>query len=98
MIVKVHQTENGTLVAVCDTDLLGKRFEDGKLQIDLTGDFYAGQEMDEDNAGDILRNCYTFNLVGEKAIELGLKEEVITHDDVKMIAGVPYAQGLLVRE
>lgn len=98
MIVKVHQTDNGTLVAICDSELLGKKFEDGKLQIDLTGDFFAGQEMDEDHAGDLLRNSYTFNLVGDKSIKLGLKEEVIGENDIKTIAGIPHAQGILVHE
>lgn len=98
MIVKVHQTENGTLVAICDSELLGRKFEEGNFQIDLTSDFFAGSEMDEDHAGDLLRNSYTFNIVGEKSINLGLKEEVITEQDIKRIAGIPHAQGILIRE
>ncbi len=98
MIVKVHHTKNGTLVAICDSELLGKRFSEGENEINLTGDFFNGEEMNEDQAGDLLRNCYTFNLVGEKSINLGLKEEVIVEDDVKLVAGIPYAQGVLIKE
>jgi len=98
MIVKIHQTGNGTLVAICDSELIGKKFEDEEFQIDLTVDFFAGSEMDEDHAGDILRNSYTFNLVGEKSVNLGLKEEVITEQDIKKIAGIPHAQGILIHD
>ncbi len=98
MIVKVHHTQNGTLVAICDSELLGKLFQENNAQIDLTGDFFSGEEMDEDHAGDLLRNSYTFNLVGDKSIKLGLKEEVITQKDVKIISGIQYAQGLLIRD
>lgn len=98
MIVKVHHTQNGTLVAICDGELLGKKFDEGLHQLDLMGDFFAGEEMDADHAGDILRNSYTFNLIGENSIKLGLKEEVIAENDVRKIAGIPHAQGVLVHE
>ena len=98
MIVKVHQTQNGTLVAICDSELVGKKFSEDDKELDLTGDFFAGDEMDEDHAGDLLRNCYTFNLVGENSVKLGLKEEVIMEEDVKLISGIPHAQGVLIRE
>ena len=98
MIVKVHQADNGTVVAVCDSELVGKKFSENEADLDLTGDFFSGDEMDEDHAGDLLRNCYTFNIVGEKSIKLGLKEEVITQEDVKLISGIPHAQGVLVKE
>ncbi|MFH1064557.1 MAG: DUF424 family protein [Candidatus Woesearchaeota archaeon] len=40
MIAKVHKTPNGMILALCDTEILGKTFEEGKLQLNLDSQFY----------------------------------------------------------
>ena len=98
MIVKVHKKMNKTVVAVCDDDLLGKKFEEGELQLDLTSDFYKGEKMDEKDIGDLLRNANAINLVGEKSVKLGIAEGVIEEDHVMKIAGILHAQAVIVHE
>jgi hypothetical protein len=96
MIVKIHKKGDRTVVAVCDTEIFKKKFEEGNLQLDLSSDFYDGVEMPDIETGDIVRNADSVNLVGEKAVEIGIKEDVIDSSHVKKIAGIPYAQGILV--
>ncbi|MEM4247108.1 MAG: DUF424 family protein [Candidatus Woesearchaeota archaeon] len=98
MIVKVHKRESRTVVAVCDSDLLGRKFEENGRQLDLTSDFYKGEERDEKEVGDIIRNADIVNLVGQNAVKLGLQEEVITQDHVITIAGIPHAQAVITHE
>jgi len=98
MIVKVHKKNEKTLVAVCDNDLIGKKFEEGELQLDLTSDFYAGQDIDEKEAGDLIRNADMINLVGKTAVKLGMDEGVIEEDHVITIAGIPHAQAVIEHE
>lgn len=98
MIIKLHKKDERVVVAVCDSELLGKKFEEGKLQLDLTSDFYKGEEKDDMTVGDTIRNCDGINLVGEKAVKLGIDEGVIDEKHVKKIAGIPYAQAIIVRE
>jgi len=99
MIAKIHHNHmNQTLVAVCDDELLGKKFEEEDRQIDLTGDFYKGKKLSDEEIGDLLRNADSVNIVGEKSIELGIKEEVVDKDRVLKIAGIPIAIGLVIRE
>ncbi|MBW3001777.1 DUF424 family protein [Candidatus Woesearchaeota archaeon] len=98
MIVKVHKKDERTVVAVCDNDLLGKKFEQGELQLDLTSDFYKGDEMDEKEAGDLMRNADIVNLVGKNSIKLGLEEGVIEKDHIMEIDGIPHAQAVIVHE
>lgn len=95
MIVKVHKRQDKTVVAVCDTNLIGKKFEDGDLQLDLGSDFYKGEEMDEKEAGDLVRNADIINLAGEESIRLGLAEGVIDEEHVLKIKGIPHAQAVL---
>jgi len=87
-----------TVVAVCDDDLLGKKFEEGELQLDLTSDFYKGEKMDEKDIGDLLRNADAVNLVGEKSVKLGLNEGIIEKDHILKIDDIPNAQAVIVHE
>ena len=99
MLVKLHKNqENRTVAAVCDSDIAGKKYEEGEKQLDLTSDFYAGQETDEQHTGDIIRNADIVNLVGEKSVQCGINEEVIDEDKVQKIAGIPYAQAIIAHE
>jgi hypothetical protein len=98
MIVKVHKKQEKTVVAVCDDDLLGKRFEEGDLQLDLTSDFYAGTKMDEKEAGDLVRNADIVNLVGEQSVKLGIEEGIVEKDRILKVDGIPHAEAVIVHE
>ena len=94
MITKVHTHRDGRiLVAVVDSDLLGKVMEEGEVRLDCGSDFYKGTEMDKDEVGDLVRNADMVNLVGEQAVALGIEEHVIEAQNIKKIKGVPFAQG-----
>lgn len=93
MIVKIHKTDDNRMVlAICDSSLIGKKFEEGKKQLDLTSDFYKGQEMSEKEVGNLLRNSYLTDVVGEKSIALAIKEGIINESNIKKISNVPYTQ------
>lgn len=98
MIVKIHKRDERTIVAVCDSELVGQKYVEGDRQLDLTGDFYKGEERTEKDVGDMIRNADIVNLVGPKAVALGLQEEVITQDHVIVIAGIPHAQAVVIHE
>ena len=97
MILKLHKREGKLLVAVCDSELLGQKFEEGDKQLDLTSNFYKGDEKDDMTVGDTIRNANTLNLVGEKAVKLGIDEGMIDESHVKKISGISYAQAIIIR-
>ena len=97
MIVKVHNTQDGqSIVAICDTDLLGKKIEEGNLQLDLSSDFYKGIERNEEDVIRILKSVYIANLVGKESIALAKKLGFLEEEHVKFIGGIPHAQIVLV--
>ncbi len=98
MIVKIHKKNEKTIIAVCDSDLLGRVFEENDLQLDLSSDFYKGEKMDEKDAGDLIRNGDGVNLAGEKSVQLGVKEGIVETKDIKYIKGIPYAQVTIIHE
>ena len=83
------------IVAICDSDLIGKRFEQGKFQLDVKESFFKGDETDEEKAIEIIQNMVkedaTFNIVGEKSIDTALKAGIITNKGIGKIDNIPFA-------
>lgn len=96
MIVKIHKTDDKRLVlAVCDNDILGKKFEESNKQLDLTSDFYKGEERTNEETCDLMRNSYMLNLVGKKTIKFALDKKIIDQNNVKNICNIPYSTVVL---
>jgi len=96
LVVKRHISHEGrTIVAVCDKGLLGKRFEEGNKQLDLTSTFYQGEEMNEEELLKLLKHTYLLNLVGEEAFVFAVKDKLLKSIHVIRVANIPYAEILL---
>ena len=97
MIVKEHKTPDGKkLVAVCDSELLGKKFEQGNLQLDLTSDFYKGEEKSGEELKEIIKNAYIVNVVGQESVAFFISLGIIEKCQVLEVDGVPHAQAMLM--
>jgi hypothetical protein len=98
VLIKIHENYR-KIVAICDPELLGKKFEQGKLQLNVNEFFYNGKEYDETKALKILGNAKQddacFNFVGKNAIGLGIKLGIIDKNCVLVVDGVPHALSLL---
>ena len=96
MIVKVHKTPDGRkVVAICDNELVGKKFEEGKFQLDLSSSFYKGEEMDEEKARVLIKGSYILNIVGEKSIDFAMKLGIVKKESIIKIKNIPHAQAIL---
>lgn len=94
MFVKVIKSYRD-VVAVCDSDLIGKKFEEGIFQLDIKENFYRGEDLSEEQVSIIVKRMLkedaTFNIVGKKAIDLALRHEIISKDSIKKIQDIPFA-------
>ena len=96
MIVKIHKRGDRTIIAVCDKELIGQKIIEGEKQLDLTSEFYNGEEItDIGEIGDLLRNADIINLVGEKSVKIGIDEELISQENIIKIKNIPHAQAIL---
>jgi len=91
MKVKIHKTKYSLLVAICDEDLIGKTIENKNLRINLSERFYKGEDLPEERVIAILKDADSANLVGKKAVKIGLKAGVIKKDNIKEIKEIPFA-------
>lgn len=98
MFVKIHNSYRN-VIAICDSELIGKKFEEDKFQLDVKENFFKGEKIDEEKVIDMMRNMLkedsTFNIIGEKAVNTALKAGIINKDGIKKIQGIPFALILL---
>ena len=87
------------VVAICDKNLIGKKFEEGKFQLDIKENFYKGEEKSPEEVKKIIKSMIaedaTFNIVGEKAVAIAIEMKIISPESVRKIAKVPCAMVLL---
>jgi hypothetical protein len=94
MIVSEKSSANGLLIVITDSDLLGKKFEEGKVQLDLTKRFYQGEEKNEENIKKLISKARHVHFTGKESVELGKKLGLI-EDKILVVQGVPHAEVLL---
>ncbi len=96
--IKIHSSYR-TVIALCDANILGKKFEEGKLQLDIRENFYRGEKIDENELIEIMqeqaKEDATFNIAGEKAIAAALKAKIIDGGCIGSVQGIPFALKLL---
>ena len=87
------------IVSICDSSLIGKKFEEGKYQLDLKESFFLDKEVDKKAAEDILIKMAiedaTFYIVGEEAVEVAINAGIIEESSVKHVQGIPFVLVLL---
>jgi len=83
-----------TILALCDTELLGKTFTEGEKTLDLKNyrSFYEGSTVTETQAIELLKSAESVNIVGEKSIGAAQKAWGVKKASVKKIKGIPHLQ------
>ncbi|MGC8651629.1 MAG: DUF424 domain-containing protein [Candidatus Micrarchaeia archaeon] len=94
--IKVHNTDNGDIVAMCDEALIDRVLSEGDVVIDIKSysSFYKGDKVDKDSAIDAisrLEHIYSANIVGTESIEAAISSKIIDKKGVLFVGGVPYA-------
>ena len=94
MYIKIHRSYRN-VVALCDADLIGKKFEEGKRQLEVRENFYKDKEVTKEEAIKLLKQQTnedsTFNIVGKKSIQAAIEAGLITKNSVHKIQNIPFA-------
>lgn len=92
LLLSERDTQEGTLVAVCDPDILGETFEGEDVSLTVSEEFYDGEPADPDTVAASLARCSTANLVGETAVGLAIEEGFVDEANVMDLDGTRHAQ------
>jgi len=97
ILLKVHKSYR-LVIAVCDKEIYGKIFEEENKRLDLSGEFFNGEEMTEGETKQkiilYLKEDATFNIAGENSVALAKALGIISNEGIKKIDGVPLAMVL----
>jgi len=98
MQLKIHEAYR-IIVALSDSDLLGKTFEEGIKQIELKPYFFEGDEKPKDEIIEILKEMNKedaiFNIVGKESISCAIEAGIIKEHGIFKIDNIPLALGLM---
>ena len=90
--IKIYKQGNDILIGACDEKLIGKKFVDGKFQIDVSKEFYDGKRITIEVLKKYLENATIANLVGEQTIQCAIKLGLVDPGCVLRVKGIPHAQ------
>ena len=82
-------------MSICDENLIGKKFEDDSMQLDVSKFFYRGESMSDEDALKIAGDANSLNIVGENSINFALKNKLIIKEDIVRIKKIPHAIAIL---
>ncbi len=94
--MRIWKTQNETLLAACDSNLLGKRFEEGELHIEIKKEFYHEAYVTEKAFRNALKMATIINLVGENVIKIAIEEGIVNEENIIRISNVPHAQAVVL--
>jgi len=97
ILLSERETEEGLLVAACDSDVLGETFEDGAVSLTVNEEFYGGDEVGADAAVAALQRADVANLVGTKTVEAAIDAGVVDESTVLAVEDTLHAQLLRMR-
>ncbi len=98
MQIKIHRSYRN-VVALADSNLIGKKFEEEKFQLDIRENFYKDKELAKEEIIKILKRQSEedarFNIVGKESIQTALEAQIITKSNIGKIANIPFALTLI---
>lgn len=92
MYMKRYNTDEHVIVAVCDRDIVGKKFREGELVLKLEESFYKGDEVREKDVKEALSCATIVNIAGRRAVACAVDCGCIDPDTVIIVEGIPHAQ------
>lgn len=91
--VKIHKGSSN-IVAICDGELIGKKFREGKLCLNVSEHFYKGEKKSIEEIEKMMTIADNLSIVGKKSIKIALDLKVINKDSIIVIEGVLHAQAV----
>jgi uncharacterized protein len=90
--VNLKKVGRNVLLAICDSEILGKTLREGKIVFHVKEEFYNGGRVTIEEAVDMIPNSNIVNMVGKCCVEKAIAEGYVHPAAVLNIEGVPHAQ------
>lgn len=91
-IVSKKQSQFGLLVVVTDSEIVGKKFEEGRLQLDLTKKFYLGEKKNKEEVKQMMITARHLHLTGKDAVAIGVEMDLVDPKKIIFVDKIPHAE------
>ena len=95
LVVKKHIKDGQLALVICDKELLGKKFENDGVVLNLSAQYFQGEDMKINEIIGLLPKAATIQAVGKEAIQLLIAQKIVEPVEVKTIQKVQHV--LVVR-
>jgi uncharacterized protein len=92
LIISRKQGPNGLLLVVTDKEILGKTFSEEKVQLDLTKEFYIGEEISKKDLKIMLPQARDIHFTGPESVAVGVEVDLIDPKNILWVEGIPHAE------
>ena len=75
---------------ICDEELVGRTFAEGRLKVHLSKEFYSGEVVGSGEALRLIQTCPIINLAGERSVSLAVDNEFGAREAIREIEEVPF--------
>jgi hypothetical protein len=90
--MNLRKIGNNVLLAICDTEILGKTLREGRIIFVVKEEFYKGARVAVEEAVDMIANSTIVNMVGKNIVQKAIEKGYVHPEAVLNIEGVPHAQ------
>jgi len=90
--VKLTKWGRHTLLAICDSDILGKTFRKNGVVFEIKEEFYNGYKTDIEEALALIEQSTIVNLCGRNIVKKAIERGYVHPEAIYEICGVLHAQ------
>jgi len=90
--MRVSETHEHYVVAMCDKQLLGKTLTEGNIKFKVSEEFYGGELVDPKTCLSHLAKATIANMVGKKSVQTAINAGIVHEQAIIFIEGHPHAQ------
>ncbi len=94
--MKIYRTGREIVVAVCDSEIVGKTFREGDIKIEVKESFYGEIDVDEEEVRRALKIATIANITGKRAVKLAIDMGIVDEDNILKIGECWHAQMVIV--
>ena len=91
-IVAKKNAPEGLILVITDKEIFGKVFEEGNKQLDLTKEYYLGEEMSKDEVKKLIKIARHIVLTGKESVAVGIEMGLFLSESILYVEKVPHAQ------
>ncbi|MBI5347667.1 MAG: DUF424 family protein [Candidatus Aenigmarchaeota archaeon] len=91
-VFKIYEQCNDVLLAIADSDIIGKTFEEGELSLAIDRAFYCGEKCSESDVAELIESATIVNASGNRIVSLLVERGFVDNKCVLKIGGLKHAQ------